>query len=610
MKKRILFLSINGHQLLSGKKLRLSSPHESQLRHDINTDELYPIEAMNIFIDIADFVLTGDRTGRIKKGEIKKVSPHVLVAGHNFGCGSAREHPVIALKQSGVEMIFAHSFNKTFQENCLYLGIRTSTNLVHVERLISGKLRPTEILEELEEVEKEILEAGGLFDYNLMRIKGEVKPLKPVISPRPMTAVEKIIAKHSKGTNFVKPGDQLFVSVDFRMSYEVFTPLVAELLKNQAPDLLIKNPDSIILVADHFIEDESVAVKKLIKAQEEFAKKNKTVIYKSQGNKAQGICHLLMLQDHLLPGQLAAGTDSHSCMWGTVGALGIPVGATAMANAFLTGDILLTVPPTIKISFSGNLPKNCSARDVVMHLMTVLPSEKLPGAVLDFDIQNLDWSVDELSVLANQAKEIGALTSLMVPNKNVIDFLAKKRKLSKKKIEQMISRSDADADYQACFTVDLGKVEPMVALPGNPKNVAPINQLSPRPKITKAFIGSCVGGKLEDIKKATKVLKGRKIAKGVKLIVQPGSQEIYKKAQKNGWLEIVKKAGGQVCFPNCGGCIGQGPARVGKGETAIFASTRNYHGRTGEGKVYLASSETVVSSAIVGKICSLFDLGN
>jgi len=604
MKKRILFLSINGHQLLSEGSLRFSSPHESQLRHDINTDELYPVEAMNFFVEIADFVLTGDRTGKIKKGEVKKVSPNVLVAGHNFGCGSAREHPVIALKQSGVEMIFAHSFNKTFQENCLYLGIRTSTSLVHIEKLISGKLRSAEILEEFEDVEKKVLEAGGLFEYNLARIKGGVKSPQPQTSSRPMTAVQKIIAKHSKDTNFVKPGDQLFVCVDFRLSYEVFTPLIAELLKNHAPDLPIKDPESIILVADHFIEDESPAVKKLIKTQEDFARKEKTIIYKNKGSKAQGICHLLMLENHLLPGQLAAGTDSHSCMWGTVGALGIPVGATAMANAFLTGDILLTVPPTIKIGFSGKLPKNCSARDVVMHLITILPSEKLPGAVLEFDIQNLDWPIDELSILANQAKEIGSLTSLMIPNKTVIDFLVKKRKLSRKKIEQAIVKSDANAEYEASFAIDLSKVEPMVALPGNPKNVIAISQLSPAPKITKAFIGSCVGGKLEDVKRAVKILKGKKVKKGVKLIVQPGTQEIYKKAQKKGWDKIIKKAGGIFCFPNCGGCIGQGPARVQKGETAIFCSTRNYPGRTGEGEAYLASAETVTLSSIAGEICT------
>ncbi|MFC1711702.1 aconitase family protein [Patescibacteria group bacterium] len=375
------------------------------------------------------------------------------------------------------------------------------------------------------------------------------------------------------------------------------------MLKTYAQGFPLKDPESIILIADHFVCSPDKKVRRLLKMQENFAKKHKTVFYKNKASQAQGICHTLMMESHLLPGQLAAGTDSHSSMWGALGALAIPVGATAMANAFLTKEILLTVPETIKIGFVGELAKNCSARDVILYLMTFLPLSKVMGKIIEYDIKKLNWPVDELSVLTNQAKEMGALSAIMTPNKKVIDYLCKQRKLTKKQIEKLIIKSDTKAVYAGDFLIDLNKVKAMVALPGDPKNTVNLEDLKKRPKIDKAFIGSCVGGKWEDLQTAAKILKGKKVAKGVKLIIQPASKKIIKKMKEKRLDLIFKKAGAEIIPSNCGGCIGQGLARVEKKEIGIFTSTRNYQGRSGPGQVYLASPQTVAASAIAGRIC-------
>lgn len=603
MKVTILFLSIEGYHVLSPKKI--ISPHANQLRHDINTDELYPISALYFYENISEYLLTGDRLLQFSIGQIKNISPKILVAGHNFGCGSAREHPAIALKEVGVEVIFAYSFNSTFRQNCLHLGIYTSTNLNHLERIVAGRKIPfKKIAEEFQDFEKEIVSKKGLFNYNLARLQEQTEHQKIKTASRAMTVAEKIISNHLKGDiKQIKPDDQIFVYLDFRMSYEIFTPLIASLLEKYAPNQLVKDAESIIIVADHFLCSKKLEVKNLLKKQKKFALKNKTVFYDNNKNWAKGICHTLMIENHLLPGQLAAGTDSHSSMWGVTGALGIPVGATAMANAFLTKDFLLTVPDSIKISFKGKLAKSCTARDVAFYIMTLLSPDQIQGKVLEFNSQSLNWSVDELSVMANQAKEMGALSCVMIPNKKTIEFLSRKRKISIGKLNKLIIYPDKNAKYFAKYKVDLNKIRPMIAKPGNPRDVVKISSFARRPKIKKAYIGSCVGGKWEDVKKAVDIIKGTKIAKGVKLIFQPASKNVYEKMVKNKLITVIKRSGGQVIPCNCGGCIGQGEARLGKNEVGIFSSTRNYTGRLGLGKAYLASPETVAASAIAGKIC-------
>lgn len=610
MKERVLFLSTTNNWILSPEDNYFHPLHLQSLRPDVNTDELYPVNACYFFEDIGQYSLTGDRLGLVEENQIVSLSPTVLAAGENFGCGSAREHAPIALKQTGINLIIAHSFNTTFRENCTNLGILTSTNLQFVEKLAAGEEIPVEeILEEFQGIEKDILSSGGLFSYTLKRLKGEIQPPEIKTQPRPMTVAEKIIAQRLQQVSgrsvWIKPGNQAFVPLDLRMSYEVFTPLMAKLLADNIPEFLVVNPESVLLFADHFVANADKAdhqIHQLVTAQQQFAQQWQINLYENQGCQAEGIGHNLMIENHLLPGQLAAGTDSHSSMWGVLGALGIPIGATAMANAFLTKDTLLKVPESVKISFKGALNQGCSAKDVILSLIASLPPRQVRGKIIEFEIEGFDWPVDELSVLTCMVKEMAALTSIMVPNEKVINYLAKQRGVSREEIESMIVRSDPDAQYSSEFNVNLDEIEPMVALPNSPFNSIPISQLSERVKINKAFIGSCVGGKWEDLIRAAQVLINAKVAEGVKLIIQPATMTVYNNAIAQGLAEIFQQAGALFLPPNCGACIGQGPGRVNKEEVGISASTRNYSGRMGEGQVYLASPAVVASSAAAGYI--------
>lgn len=605
MKERVLFLSITDTWKLSSEDNYFHPLHFQLLRPDVNTDELYPVSACLFFEDIGRHALTGDRLGHLEENGIASSCSTVLIGGENFGCGSAREHAAIALKQAGIKLIVAPSFNRTFRENCTNLGVYTSTSLQLVEELISGKQIPYEqILEEFEGIEKEILSRGGLFKYTIDRLQNKIKPPEINTPPRPMTVAEKIIARHLSDNQYVKPGDQAFVALDFRMSYEVFTALINQLITNHAPQLPVNDPQSVLLFADHFVANcqSDPQVQELLNSQQNFAKNQKINLYKNDQEAAVGICHNLMIENHLLPGQLAAGTDSHSSMWGVLGVLGIPIGATAMANAFLTKDILMKVPESVKVSFTGTLNQTCSAKDVILNLIASLSPRQVRGKIIEFGIEGLDWPVDELSVLTSMVKEMGALTSIMIPNKNVINYLAKQRGVGVEEIESMIVRSDPDAQYSSEFNINLDEIEPMVALPDSPSNSIPISQLSETIRIDRAFIGSCVGGKLTDLIKAALVLTNQHIAEGVKLIIQPATMAIYNQAVAEGLSDIFIMAGALFLLPNCGACIGQGPGRVEKNEVAISASTRNYQGRMGEGQVYLASPVVVASSAVAGHI--------
>lgn len=579
------------------------------LRDHVSTDEIYTPEACLYYQsnDVGRFTLAGDSAGFIKEGFFQEKRFTIVVAGENFGCGSAREHAGHTFKENGVKLILASSFDSTFRTNCIHLGILTSTNLSLLEKIIqTGEIPQDEILAEFRGVKREILEAGGVFTHTMERVTG--KRIMPEIEtgPRPMTAAEKIIAQHLPKASgqevWVKPGDQVSPSLDWRMSYELFTPLMEKMLSKYAPGLPIEDPASIVLFADHVVASQDPQACQLLNAQQKFAQSHELTLHKHQDTQALGIGHNLMIEHYLLPGQLGSGTDSHSGIWGVLNSLGIPVGATAMANAFLTKDILIDLPSSVKIKLEGELPENCSAQDVALYLTVNLPSKEVGGTIFEFDTERLDWSVDNLSVLSCMAKEAGAITTIMVPNEKTIQFLMQQRGLNREEVEKMIVRSDLEAEYAATYTIDLRQIQPMVALPGSPRNAIPIRDLSKGIKIQKAFIGSCVGGKFEDLYRAAQVLKGRKVAQGVQLVIQPSTKAIFQRAEREKIITIFEEAGALLFPPNCGACFGQGIGRAETGETSISTATRNYPSRGGPGKVYLASPETVAASAIAGEI--------
>ncbi len=609
MSERLLFLLQNSLRVLP--EVQPTPPViPPYLREQVNTDNIIRAEDCVHFADLAPFALAG--LEGIKEGEIAVLSPSVLIAGESFGGGSAREHAPLSLQEAGIKLIIAPSFNATFQDNCLNLGILTSTNLDLVERLIEGETVPEEeILTEFEGLEKDILTYGGLFGYTQARLQKAVQSPEITTPSRPMTMVEKIIAQHLSSTQetgkkkvFVKPGDQAFVPVDLRMSYEVFTPLMARLFDQYFAADAVQDPQSVFLVADHFIANvvqENHPVHRLLAAQNQFGQQQGVNIFENDQQCAQGICHNLMIEEQLLPGQLGTGTDSHTGMWGVLGALGWPVGTTAMTNALLTKDIKIKVPESVKITINGELNPACSARDVMSYLATTISPEQLKDTVIEFEVENLSWSVDELAVLTCLAKELGALSAVIKPNEQVVQYLVENRSLNREQIGKMITSSDPEAEYANQFDINLAKIQPMV-IP--PKNQKPINiaQIENQVAIQRAYIGGCVGGKWEDLTRTTAVLKDEQITKGVNLAIQPATRKIWQRAIDEGLADVFAAAGAEFLCPNCGACIGQGKGAVQKGETAIFNTTRNYGGRMKEAEVWLASAETVAASAIQGYI--------
>ncbi|PIS09004.1 hypothetical protein COT75_04045 [Candidatus Beckwithbacteria bacterium CG10_big_fil_rev_8_21_14_0_10_34_10] len=612
MSERILFLLDSGHSLIAKdyhEELYAQLLPLDHLRPDINTDELFPAKRCLFFEELGDYLLTGDRHHLLAEGDVKAYLPTVLVGGENFGCGSAREHPQIGMKNIGIELIIAPSFDTTFRNNCTAMGILTSTDTSLAGELLNGDpLDRTRIMTEFQGIEGDILSTGGLLNYTRERLKGIIPPLEITTGPRPMTMAEKIIANHLskiRGEDtWVKPGDQAIIPVDSRMSYEVFTPLIASLLKENLAEFPVSDPASIFLFADHFVENignPNHPVNNLLLNQSQFSQEKAIVCH------TDGIGHNLMIERFLLPGQLAIGTDSHSSMWGALGTLGIPVGATSMAAAFISKDHLITVPSLVRIDLKGNLPSGCSARDISLYLSQVIPLTKIRGKIIEFRLDGQDWNLDELAVLTCTAKEMGALTAIIEPNETIIEFLKKNRKLAEN-IEDLIVKSDPEAKYDHIFSIQTREVEPMIALPGNPNNTIPISELEEKPIIDKAYIGGCVGGKLSDLISAAKILKGKKINPETTLFVQPATRDILEKATQLGIVKILSQAGAIILNPNCGACIGQGQGRIEKGEIGIYNTTRNYPGRVGEGEVYLSSAETVASSAIQGRICSFEEI--
>jgi len=586
--------------------------HLQSLAGNIDTDQIIPANHVLSSENLGPYALTG--IPGIEKGEVKNLQPTILIGGENFGCGSAREHAPISLKDAGIEFIFAPYFDETFKNNCINLGISPITDLMLANKLIDEGVTREDLksaaASELEGIQKDILEYGGLFAYNQARIEGRIQTPEIKTDTRPMTIAEKIIARHLGENVFVKPGDQAFASIDWRMSYEVFVPLMENLLKHYVPDFEIQDPQSIVLFIDHFVANcmnDNHPFHALVTTQQQFAKKHGINLhYENAQDCALGICHPKMIEGHLLPGQLWAGTDSHSTMGGVLNALGLPIGATALANALINKETLVRVPASIKISFNNGLTKDVSARDVILKIMQIIPLRQIKGKVIEFDVNNLDWSIDEMAVLTCLSKELGALTAIISPNERIIRHLQKTRFLSEKEVEEMFVKADESAEYAGEFAVDLQDVEPMFLPPpiaGFQKPIT-VSQLEQEVLIQKAIIGGCAGGKLEDLRMAAEILKDNQVAEGVQLFVQPATILIWAQAEKEGLLDIFKNAGAQILPPSCGACIGQGPSRIKKDEIAVANTTRNHLGRMGDGPVWLASAKTVAMAALEGKIHS------
>jgi 3-isopropylmalate/(R)-2-methylmalate dehydratase large subunit len=632
---RILFLtddtSLIRRQLEAGEDLPFDP--ERPLMNNISTDEITPGWVCFYYDEtLGQYVYVGMREAAVQKDEVKNGGFKVVVSGLSKGCGSSRETAPYAERAAGVELVIAKTIEKIYGQNSQNIGLLTSTDFGLIERIRRGEEIPlAEFTRGLDPISQAIVEYGGLFNYNKARLAGETTPPAIETGKRPMNIVEKIIARHAFvrageiGVEAVKPGDALFAVADVRFSHEYVTPMAESLFKGAlGADAQVTEAESVYAFRDHLtflgrvMSDDKKKMGLLERAdglavtQESFTREQGIKLY--SGTEAQGseaICHNAVVEDIALPGQLVIGTDSHTCMAGVLGCFAFGVGSTDMANAWYTKDIRIKVPETVRFVLTGRKRADVSAKDVMLKILSTdyMKEGKGIGQVLEFAGEGLaDMSIDERATLTNMAVEAGGTTGIIEPDEVTLQYLVNSRGLDAEEIRRGFLKSDADAEYAATFEINLDEIRPMVATPGDPRNGINISELTEEIKIDAAYGGSCTGGKMADMDMYAAVLRraveqGQRVAPGVRLYLQFGSQKIKQYARERGYLEIFERAGAELIDPSCGACINAGPGASKTAETVtVSAQNRNFPGRSGPGKVYLASPYVVAASAIAGHI--------
>jgi 3-isopropylmalate/(R)-2-methylmalate dehydratase large subunit len=636
---RILYLTedpaLLASQLDPAARAELPLDLERPLLGNISTDEITPGWVCYYYDEtLGRYCLVGLRGGHVKRDAVKDGGFAVVVSGISKGCGSSRETAPYSELVAGVKLVVARSIEKIYRQNAQNIGLLTSTDFGLLPRIARGEAIPIEeFTRGLDPISASVVEHGGLFAYNKARLAGRVSPPPVTTTPRPMTLCEKILARHvvtdaragTTGVPAVKPGDAFFARADVRFSHEYVTPMAEALFRHGfGEDAKVVEPESVFAFRDHLTFLDRIMSKahrdmgldaqagKLATVQEDFARRSGIKLYgevardgKLVGSEA--ICHNKVIEELALPGQVVVGTDSHTCMAGALGCFAFGVGSTDMANAWLTRDVRVTVPETARFELRGKLRPGVCAKDVMLHILATpfFKSGDGIGKVLEFAGEGIaGLPLDERATLTNMAVEAGGFTGIIEADEVVLQYLRDQRGKS----AGDVLRADPAAAYCATFVVDLGAIEPMVATPGDPRNGVPLAALGGEVKIDIAYGGSCTGGKKADMDMYAEVLspaveQGKRVAPGVRFYLQFGSQDIRRYAEAKGYLGVFERAGAELVDPSCGACIKAGPgSSESPDQVTVSAQNRNFPGRSGPGKVYLASPLVVAASAIAGRI--------
>jgi len=412
-----------------------------------------------------------------------------------------------------------------------------------------------------------------------------------------MNITEKILAKAS-GKKAVSPGEIVDTNVDVLMTHDLTGPLAVESFKKIGAEKVWDN-QKIVVILDHQIPAESIKAAELHKTMRQFAKEQKLRIFDVGRG---GICHQVMPeQGHVVPGTVIVGSDSHTCTYGAFGAFSTGIGSTEAAAVMTTGKIWFKVPQSIKITVNGTFNKYVTSKDLVLNIIGKLGVDGAIYKSVEFTGPTIQkMSIAGRMTLCNMAVEMGAKNGIIEPDNTTREYLQERVKTLP---DFTALKSDKDAQYEQTVAFDVSKMEPQVACPSSVDNVKPISEVGDVP-IDQAFIGSCTNGRLEDLRLAAQILKGKKVKDGVRALVIPASQEIYKQAITEGLTEIFTDAGAIVCGSACGPCLGGHIGLLAAGETCVSTSNRNFIGRMGstQANVYLASPAVVAASAITGKI--------
>ena len=410
-----------------------------------------------------------------------------------------------------------------------------------------------------------------------------------------MTIAEKIIAR-AAGVESVRPGDIHTVEVDRLMSNDGTTHLTIDMYNTKLKHPHIADVSKLVWIVDHNVPSDSPKTAASQKKMRDFAKEHGITFYEGQG-----VCHQIMMENHVCPGELIFGADSHTCAYGALGAFGTGVGCTDYLYAMVTGKSWVLVPETLRFNLTGKLPEGVYARDLILTIIGKIGANGANYKAMEFAGEGLKTlTMSDRIAICNLCVEAGAKTALMEVDDIALDYLHEHGREPK-----ACFVSDEDAVFASTYDIDLSTITPIVAKPHFVDNVCSAREAAGI-KIDEAFLGSCNNGRIEDLRVGAALLKGRKVHPLVRFLVVPASQAVYKEALKEGLLQIFMESGAIVMNPNCSVCWGSCQGVIGEGETLISTGTRNFKGRAGhrDSFVYLASAATVTASAIKGEIAT------
>ncbi len=607
------------------------------LLDDINTDVMTPAwvcfdhEPSEIAENAYAGLLHGGRRV-FESRALKDGGFEVIVSGHRKGTGSSRETAPQCERWSGIRIVIAESFAPIHERNNLNLG-QLMGNHSMLERLQNGESIPlSEFTSGYDPISRLILESGGILPFAKKLKSGEIELPSNVCEERPMNMVEKMIASkllsRDESPQFVKPGDAVLAQVDGGYSHEFTTAQVHTFLSEEyGDDYSLPNPSKFAVFEDHLLYATGVdrfsrfegKIQTLRDMQVSFQVHTGVRDYSAVGGISPGICHQVAREEFIDVGDFIQATDSHTCMGGASNALAYGVGSTEYANLVHNQFSFVNVPESIRFELIGELDPGCTAKDVILHILWkyAANSETLDRS-MEFGGPGLaSLSMDERATLCNMATECSAKTGICEADDRTVDWLLKKRPdLTEEGIRNSFVSPDEGAYYDGgTHEINLSEIRPMVAHPGNPDEgvpsdptngayIAEIGDVS----IDIAYAGSCTAGKDDDFSFYAMVCEaaleaGLRVADGVDCYIQFGSKSVKDLSEERGWTKTFEEAGVKLIDPGCGACIGAGPGVSEDSEqVTVSAINRNFQGRSGPGKLYLASPLTVMTSAFTGKI--------
>jgi 3-isopropylmalate/(R)-2-methylmalate dehydratase large subunit len=639
--KRVLFLTkdpeLIRRQLRGELDLQMKDLKIEDLLDDINTDAMTP--AWVCFDYKPEDIARNAYAGLIVNGErlfpaeaLRNGNFEVIVSGYRKGVGSSRETATQCEVFSGIRIAISQSFAPIHAGNNINQGLLMGDHDLLV-RLQAGEGVPLrELYEKYDPITQLIIQWGGLFAFSKAVARGDVKLPIPHNAPRPMTMGEKILARHMRGVSdeerYVKPGDAVVVDVDGGYTHEFTTAQVHHFLAEEyGSGYEITNPQKFAVFEDHLIYADEVVkmrpfldkIQTLRDMQREYQRHTHCRDFSAQDNISPGICHEVAREAIIDPGDLIQATDSHTCMGGVNNALAWGVGATEYANLVHSGFTTVEVSESIRFELTGELQPNVTAKDVMLSILLQYAKPQLTlDRIMEFTGPGLrTLSLDERATLANMATECSARTAVVEADEKTFQWIASMRPgIDVDALRARAVSPDAGAEYAGgIHVIDLAAIRPMVAHPGDPDHGIPSDPTNGalvedigEVKIDIAYAGSCTAGKIDDFLFYHQVAKeavdaGLRVADGVRFYIQFGSQAVEAFARDNGLLDTFERAGATVLNPGCGACIGCGPGVSEQGDqVTVSAINRNYKGRSGPGKLWLASPLTVAASAFTGTI--------